>query len=482
MNRITLMLIAALLVLAAQASFGSDALVTPEEALKVGRNWVALITELEGEWAGSAAPTVEEVLDFTLDGRLVGYYCPVEPRGFVAVSLIRGLAPIKANSDVSEIDLDAESGPDAFLKESMAALLDAVEGKLGPVEALTVDAVRGILEVDYTASWEAYLGDFAALSRDYAGGDTLVPDLWHQTEPYNFYCPPGDSCDHTSVGCGPLSCAQIAHYWNWPPYGEGPFASTVYDWRNMPNQLDDGISPPEHIEAVARLCADFGEAQDAIYGCPDQGGTGATPDSIPGSLEHCFRFSDDGNYVTRVSYTAEDWFDVLKGELNKNRPLVYLIPDHAMVCDGWKETGSPVLREYHMNYGGGSTTQNIWYTLDALPDGDILVEAALLHVYPETALGGAFTGIFPKESFPYRYFDRDTEGASAVFAPGQSFQLLPDVTVGCSSGSVLFNGSVTEETVISTCAEWSRGIHIGAGALKIYPGGELTMTGIPVVP
>jgi hypothetical protein len=479
MNRITLMLVAALLVPAAQASFGPDWLVSPDEALTVARNWVALIAEQEGEWGGSATPSVDEVVELRLGERLVGYYCPVEPRGFVAVSLVRGLAPVKANSDRGMPDLVSDGGAADFLKKSMAGLLDRLERRLGALDSRTSHEVRAALDVDYSDSWSEFLGDFGAISRDYEAGEVLLSSEWHQDEPYNWECPPGDSCDYTAVGCAPLAAAQIMRYWNWPPMGDGPFIVSTYDWTYMLDQVLDWY-PPEYTGAVAELCADAGDAMNAMYGCGD---TGVYASDVAPALSGFFRFAPGIQSAARPDYDPGEWFDLVKDQLNRNRPVYYNVPDHAVVADGWRELGGVPIREYHINYGDGGGAQTMWYTLDALVDTMTTEENILYDVYPTTAIGPSPGGIYPKEAFEFRYFDRDAEAVYTVFAAGQRLQFLPDVVLTCSAGSVLFEGSIGDDTILSTGGDWQRGIHIDGGGLKIRPGGQMVLRGeIPEYP
>lgn len=56
------------------------------------------------------------------------------------------------------------------------------------------------------------------------GADRLELDFtprWHQRSPYNDHCPELAPGEHTVVGCGPLSMAQLMYYWKWPENGEG---------------------------------------------------------------------------------------------------------------------------------------------------------------------------------------------------------------------------------------------------------------------
>ena len=64
---------------------------------------------------------------------MLGYFVPVEPAGFVVVSLRRELEPVKAYSDESDLDTAVDVGPAALIKDGMARILDAVETEAGSV-------------------------------------------------------------------------------------------------------------------------------------------------------------------------------------------------------------------------------------------------------------------------------------------------------------------------------------------------------------
>ena len=93
--------------------------VTEDEARQIADNWISMIVQNTGGWGGQTAAEVSSLEEFRSDDRLLGYYCTVESGGFIIVSLVKGLAPVKVYSSSSTLDLEAEDGPTALFKFQM---------------------------------------------------------------------------------------------------------------------------------------------------------------------------------------------------------------------------------------------------------------------------------------------------------------------------------------------------------------------------
>ena len=209
---------------------------------------------------------------------------------------------------------------------------------------------------------------------DYLEGDTLLTSYWHQEWPYNAQCPDmgcpdvtddGDPVDlhgHAFVGCIATAAAQIMHYYCWPPYGEGGSYDNPYDWKHMPDYINDS-SPDTEINAVAELCAEVGQAAGMDYGCNGSSAYLMEYPYIPpfsdgldmhDAYQEKFRFKDVQKN-SRDSQGSAAWFSTIKDNINANHPIQYSIDTpgsgHSMVCDGWHETAG--VKYYHMNYGWG---------------------------------------------------------------------------------------------------------------------------------
>ena len=167
-------------------------------------------------------------------------------------------------------------------------------------------------------------------------------------------------------------------------------------------------------------------------------------------------------------------------------PLQYGIPDHSIVCDGWRIVSD--IRQYHMNYGWGGWLgqgscwdpyigigSNTWFTLDALPCPDLTKENCIAYVKPMGSLGATLSGTYAAyAAFPYRYVNVDTGGESAVFQAGQLVQALPGRRIRCTSagtGAVRFYGAAGLHTRLFTRGDTSKGVKITCGCVALYGGG-----------
>lgn len=494
---------ATLLLLLMVAVPAASELVRTDEATSIAERWVESVVESRGSWGGATDPTVGELVELEYDGRVVGYYFPVEPRGQVVVSLVRGLAPIKSYSESSRFDPRAPDGPSDLLRGQMSRIIEGVESVAGPLESIEPDVLAQHLEIDYRWAWDVLAEGTIALPTpdreagrgDYAEGDTLIATQWDQEPPYNADCP-DSGCFYSSqpgyntnalVGCVATAAAQIMHHWSWPPYGSGSPYSDAYDWPNMyidafysitDDCFKDGQDTTwvclteQQIDAVAELCAEVGQAVNMDYGCEL---SSAFTAELEGVFEDHYRYSTASNYIHRGDYTAMEWFMMIQAQCYGNRPMVYRVLGHAFVCDGWRDSGG--FPEYHMNYGWDNA-YNGWYVLDALhyPAGGSTDDEAMLRgIYPAPSLVTAFSGTYTVPDPPYRYFDRDGVGDSATFDAGHNLQFLPGVVVGCQSGHVTINGSASAVTRLFARGDLTKGAEIGGGAVKISVGGEITI-------
>lgn len=470
---------------------------TMDEALTVAKNWITLIIQKKGNWGGSETAEVEGIQEFKHEQRMIGYFCRVKPKGHIVISLRKELAPIKIYSATNDLDPECEEDMADLVKGKMERILDEIERQFGPITSARTEEVSRILEIDYGPVWTELSGNINSLKEgleseviemDYQEGQVLLSSSWRQSPPYNNDCP-NEGCswpDHdyfnqnVRVGCVATASSQIMRYWCWPPYGvESPYNDS-YDWPNMPDRLSTS-SPIDQINAVAELCHEVGMAEDMIYGC-DKSSTQWY--EVDDALEDHFRYSTNCDWRDRDDHDAGEWFDLAKEQLNWNRPVQYRVEDHEIVCDGWQEIGSPVVRQYHMNYGWGRRCGdpngcNTWYTLDALHLGHYYQEKMLVGIYPAPSLGTSLSGTYSKGAFPYRYFDRDTAGSSATFEAGQNLQFLPRITATCTSTTgdyIRFEGSSSLNTRLFSIkgtagAATIAGIQIYNGGIRMYQNG-----------
>jgi len=212
--------------------------------------------------------------------------------------------------------------------------------------------------------------------------------------------------------------------------------------------------------------------------CGDGGCQSGSPtDGMAGVYVNTFRYAQGCNHIHREDYTAVEWFQVIKDQLNLNRPVHYHVESHSILGDGWQEIGGVPLRQYHMNYGWADEF-NAWYTLDSLHLGGIDHEYIVKNIVPVNHLGAVLVGNYQLEAFPYRYFDLDAVGEIATFEAGQYLQALPRTKVSCAIGAgnnLRFLSSNSDRTRLFTRGDISKGARMQGGAIKIHPNGSLML-------
>ena len=460
---------------------------TEREALSMAQNWTTRVIRTFGSWGGSPYARVLGIQPFNRGDRQLGYFCPVEPRGYLVVSLHKELAPVKAYSETDTLDPSSNEGIADVIKGGLERMISAAERQVGKVALAAEADLSAVVEIDYSPVWEQMaiepaiytaMALPASVPADYQEGQVMLTTAWHQFWPYNDQCPNLGCTDPDLNGRAPVGCvatagAQLMRYWYWPPYGSGSPYSDTYDWPNMPDTIDANSTAAE-INAVAELGREIGIAVGMSYAC---GGSESFTYDMEGVYENHYRYSTSCARRNRPDYSAIDWFNRIKSQCNNNRPVHYRIPGHSIVGDGWRETGSPVVREYHMNYGWRNAGNNTWYVLDALQGGNPDDEYMLESIVPVQALGSSVSGAYSVPTFPYRYVDQDAVcSAGATFDAGHNIQFLPNITLtGTSAADPLrINGTSADNTRLFTRGDDGRGALIsGAGAIKMTSGGEI---------
>jgi hypothetical protein len=486
----TIIIIIALSAEIISTTTASAQMATIDEALMVADSWVVRVMENEGSWGGYDWAQVADIREFKRNDRVIGYFCDVEPVGFILVSLRKELAPVKAYSDENNLNPESDKGMTDLLKTKMEGILDAIEQ---PIQLQWADSAQDILEIDYRPVWDSLCNEtmlfsvsseveLAAADSDQVG--PLLNTSWHQGDPYNQECPSASSdCnqERCAVGCVALAGAQIMKYWNWPPEN--------YDWLHMAdkyiwdqNRWEDGNGNSldnTYIEAVSIFCRDIGDAVGMQY-CLEDCQSFADIFDMNDAYEDYFSYYVYG--LLRRTDNQGIWYNDMQSQLKANRPIQYTITGHSIVLDGWRQDGGTTMRQYHMNYGWGHDCDdpegcNTWYSLDALYDNNSQDdEYVIADIHPATALGDSLNDnwIYHREEFNYRYFDQDTKGTDVTFEAGQNLQFLPGVTVTCKNGYISFESENSNRTKLFSIKGTNQAeIKIHDGGIKLHPGGGL---------
>lgn len=300
---------------------------------------------------------------------------PTSGRGFVIVSGDDRVAPILAYSTRYEV------APCDMLPTNFAAWLRYVDGVVSYARRNDIATAASTAKL-----WSEVNVPVSAT--------LLNTARWSQHAPYNNYCPKdGDQLSLT--GCTQTAMAIIMHYNRWPERARGasePFTTLTkgievssrdlnhaYDWDNMLYDYVEGEYNDAEGEAVAVLMADLGHSFKADYAAE---ATGAMPDGV--AMYENYGYSPSCHYAMRDYYTAEAWNELLRSEIEANRPIFYSAytadqAGHAFVLDGFDDND-----HFHVNWGWGGVS-NGFFRIDGL----------ILDEYHFDATHWAFLGVHP---------------------------------------------------------------------------------------
>lgn len=474
------------------------------EIESVARHWIEMIIQKDGKWGESSDAAIRGVYEFSHYGKKIGYFCPVEPVGFLVISIRKELAPVKAYSSIHNIDPESDEGITGFIKTGISRVLNALEKKTGAVSAAPAEAIAAIIEIDYRQTWDNFIRNRIKVKNevqpDEITGSTppnlfLLTTHWEQGDPYNRHCPgpvSGDDCtaEHCKAGCTAIAGAQLMRYWCWPPYGsESPY-NDRYNWTEMPNRISNS-SPSSQINAVAELCYETGKASNMKYCSGDSDHPCASGaylscrglgcNSLEKAFSEKFRYRDAIEKADRKDYSVNGWYDLIKTQIDNNRPMPYEIPGHVVIVDGYQINGG--VKEYHVNYGWGDTGsegKDIWYALDEIYGGNPNEEFLLQKVRPAPSIGPTLASSYtvPAASFPYRYFDMNATGNNTIFYPGHKLQFLPGVVLKCTgsvSQKLQIYGVSNSHTLLFAHGDEQYGIRIESGHINLYQNGSIKL-------
>ncbi len=195
--------------------------------------------------------------------------------------------------------------------------------------------------------------------------EPLLGDIsFTQMEPYNNLCPEQNN-ERTVVGCVALSMAQIMTYYQYPTHGTDSnsytsttnkfklsvnFSEATYDWGKILHSYKQGTYTEEQANEVAKLLYHCGVATNMDYGI---GFSGSNIGYCISALARFFDYDKRIRTENRELYTQQEWEDMIKKELNENRPIIYggvssTNGGHAFNCDGYDENDM-----FHINWGWG---------------------------------------------------------------------------------------------------------------------------------
>lgn len=366
----------------------------------VARNWVRYVEYQQGSWGSSPNPQVLVDTPFMMDDEVLGYLYRVAPFGYVVVPSRTELSPVTAYSETTHLPSREPGGFFDLLQENLgdriSALLKRDGGPKGGAGFLPEHPAWAQLSLP-PDDFEARLDD----DPEWESVGPIVASQWHQVWPFNLDCPMGET-SRTYVGCVGAALAQILRHHEWPRRGQGSITywwegdthcgddmegqditanfMVPYDWNLMPDTMN-WLTPLEQMEAVSELCFNAAAAIRTDFSVC---GSSASLSRATSALINYFDFEYGVREYPRFRYSDASWFQLIRDDIDDDRPILYASTVHAMVCDGWRE--SLDMQQIHLNYGWSGDSDN-WYCLDEIEtSANPMAERMVAGIRPSSGL------------------------------------------------------------------------------------------------
>lgn len=208
----------------------------------------------------------------------------------------------------------------------------------------------------------------------------LLGDIrYNQGDPFNRLCPivNGQRC---VTGCIATAMANILSYYRYPTQGTGShtytsqtnrlsvsfdFANTTFDWNNILPQYNNGQYTDAQAQAIAQLMLACGVASDMDY---DPSASGASVHTALSGLINYLGYNPYAYCARGDHYSPTEWTDMIKTELNAQRPVYFTASDnsytgHAFILDGYDEQGL-----MHVDWGWSGMSNGYFLVTDLQPN------------------------------------------------------------------------------------------------------------------
>ena len=316
--------------------------------------------------------------------------------GWVIIAADDRVNPIIAYSDEGSFICDGMPENLQWWMDGVSSVVNAVRES----DETTPEYVR--------AAWEALkaAGPVTEGNKKY-----INTAAWGQSEPFNDLCPIANGeTRRAASGCVATAMSIIMHYNRWPLHGKGVIGGYTtysfetyipsysiekhfYDWDIMSDEiLMDSNKKDEWSDSqkyqIAQLIHDCGVAAQMDYTYEE--GSGTSDICALNAFKQNMSYSEKARIVYRSSYKLDDWFPLIKNEIDNGRVLYYAgyceAGGHAFVCDGYEnDTLSPKLRinwGWNGNYNGYYTLQLSVPELEWTFSGS---QSAIIGLAPDTA-------------------------------------------------------------------------------------------------
>jgi len=382
------------------------------------------------EYAANYLGTDEVELAFTGPDYSAGFYAFNRPSGgWVIISADDCGTPVLAHSDNGKLSSDK-------LPVNMKENLKLMTGNISKVSRAKLSASKAIRNL-----W-AKRGIVQATKADFSS-TVLETAAWGQSDPYNqTVCSKVKNGSKTvsglCTGCVATAMAIVLQYNGYPTAPTGTLPSyytdsegyTVpsvnlsnygnYDWSNMPKTKP---TTTDQKKAVADLMYHCGAMVSMDYTTE---GSGAYGSDIPVALSKYMKYSPAAKECYRENYNNSEWFNILKAEIDENRPIIYggsdvnRLEGHQFVINGYNSNN-----EVHVNWGWEGLCDG-WFAVCYLGNYDSQDVDDVFNYYDSAILGlvpNASTGSSCPEINMFSYESDPGLSVSGTIARNETFTL-----------------------------------------------------------
>lgn len=310
----------------------------------------------------SCSKQIKSVETIQKENTAVGYVYSLTDGGYVIVAVSKELSPVLSYSFKSDfINL-----PTPY-KEFLINQLYITKSSKVLAKQLNTTAL--------SSRWsflEQYVQTDEKVLKKYIPNTNLLTTTWNQNYPYNKYFPKVNN-ELTLAGCVQVAMAQVMKYHAYPLKGKGVAVSTqaqngvedlksvfnrYYNWDNMPDNITAIKSYQE--DEIAFLMRDMAVLNKADLGVDETGAT-ANTNGLVENFGYSNTISSIENISADGSSNYQEFVAILKSQVDNELPVLFSIPGHMVVADGYRDdsTGNWV----HLNMGWGGV-DNTFYNLD----------------------------------------------------------------------------------------------------------------------
>ena len=372
----------------------SSTFVDYEQALQVAKHQISVHEKTE--YAISNHFKMNNENDKTLS-----YVFQLNPNGFIAVSSNTDIYPVIGYSflnNFSVLDIPQNTGYQ-YLKNDMRLRLEAI-----PFTANDVKQANQNM-------WCEYLNGSYEITRNrnniyptpgYSPTEGWMDTQWHQTTPYNNFCPlDPETMQRSMVGCGATALAQILNYHKY--IGDVNFddSDDYVSSESSPSFVIDDDFYLYDFPSFSELNPYLDELKIAyeIYEFPTDDMVAAL--NVASGIVYEIQYSSGGSaligypsllslvYMQEFDYISSeyrdaslpDFYNILCLDMMEARPAYLRIVGpsvlgHLINCDGYNGNDDT----YHLNMGWGGSSDG-WYILpEEMPAGYSVISWGALNI------------------------------------------------------------------------------------------------------